>query len=200
MRISNIGKALLVGACILVGTAGWSQQKAATPKFSTDLSATFAVERSQVVPSECCFWFRGGGLDGAITFQDGFGLAAAFTADHASNASPGVDANKLAIMAGPRYTRFILQPKSTSQLRYQFFAQGLVGGVHGFNGVYPALPSVEGSANALAAQAGVGLNLLCRHNWGVRLFEADWVHTTLPNGAGDVQNDFRLSFGVTYHH
>jgi hypothetical protein len=196
-----IGNALLAGACILAGTLGWSQQqKAAAPTVSTDIAATFAVERSQVVPSVCCFWFKGGGLDAAVTMKNGFGAAFAFNADHASNILSGVDANKLSFMGGPRYTRAMPKTRGGADLRYQIFAQGLVGGVHGFNGVYPATGGAVGSANALAVEAGGGFNLLCSHNWGVRLVEADYVRTALPNASGNVQNDFRLSFGITWHH
>ena len=200
MQISNVGKALLVGACILAGTAGWSQQKAAAPEVSTDIAATFAVEHSQVVPSKCCFWLMGGGADAAITFKNGLGAAVAFTGDHASNVTPGVDVNKITIMAGPRYTWTVPQSKSASQKNYQIFTQGLVGRVHGFNGAYPEMPALASTANAFAFQAGAGLNLLCHNNWGVRLLEADYVHSTLPNGSGNLQNDFRISFGVTWHH
>lgn len=200
MRISNLGKALFVGACILAGTASWSQQKATAPMVSTDVAATFAVEKSQVIPSDCCFWFKGGGLDAAITFKNRIGVAVALTADHASNVTTGVDADKWAVMGGPRYTWTIVPKKSSSGARYQVFAQALLGGVHGFDGSYPALPTIQSSANGVAAQLGGGMNYLWNRNWGIRLFEADFVRTGLPNNAGDVQHDFRLSFGITYHH
>jgi hypothetical protein len=33
----------------------------------------------------------------------------------------------------------------------------------------------------------------------VRLLEADYVRTQLPNNYSQSQNDVRLAFGVTYH-
>jgi hypothetical protein len=72
--------------------------------------------------------------------------------------------------------------------------------VHGFNGVYPASSSTTSSANAFALQAGGGFNYYLTKQWGLRLFEADYVRTALPNNAANIQNDLRLGFGVTYHH
>ena len=200
MRISIPGKALLVSACIMVGAASWAQQiqKPAPPaKVSTDLAVTFATERSQVVPDVCCFWFKGGGVDGAVTFWKGLGIAASLTGDHASNVTPSVDVNKFSFLAGPRYTSTAWT--GARDHRLQIYGQGLFGVSHGFNGLYPATGGATSSANAFALQAGGGLNLYLSRHWGVRLLEADYVRTAFPNAADDVQNDLRLAFGVTYH-
>lgn len=68
------------------------------------------------------------------------------------------------------------------------------------DGVYPASSSTTPSANAFALEAGGGLNYFITRTWGMRLFEAEYVRTALPNNADDVQNDLRLAFGFTYHH
>ena len=97
MRRSNRGKVLLVGACMLAGAAGWAQQSQKPVKpatVSTDLAVTIAGERSQALPGTASFWFKGGGADAAVTFKNGLGIAASLTGDHASNITPGVDANK----------------------------------------------------------------------------------------------------------
>ena len=70
---------------------------------------------------------------------------------------------------------------------------------HGFDGFYPASPAPTTSANSFAVQAGGGLNLYLTRSLGIRLIEADYVRTALPNGAANTQNDMRLAFGVTYH-
>ena len=36
--------------------------------------------------------------------------------------------------------------------------------------------------------------------FGIRLIEAGFVHTNLPNNAADSQNDLRLGFGLSYRH
>lgn len=205
MRIAIRGKALLAGVCMLAGSAGWAQQiqkpVVPTPAVSTDLAVTFATERSQVVPGQANFWLKGGGADAAVTFWKGLGVAASLTGDMASNIEPGVDVNKLTYLGGPRYTRTAWKSHAgtADQRRLQIFAQGLFGATHAFDGFYPASPAPATSANSFAVQAGGGLNLYLTRSLGIRLLEADYVRTALPNGAANTQNDMRLAFGVTYH-
>lgn len=204
MRISIRGKVLLVGACMLTGAAGWAQQsqKPVTPDtVSTDLAVTFATERFQVLPGPASMWFKDGGADAAVTFKGGMGIAASLTGDHASNVTPGVDANKITYLAGPRYTWTAWQGHATAadNRRLQVFGQALFGWTHGFNSYYPALPAPTSSAKSLAMQAGGGLNLYLTRNFGLRLLEADYVRTALPNAATNLQNDMRLSVGITWH-
>jgi len=148
MRTSIPGSALLVSACMLAAAAGWAQQ---SPKpepsstVSTDLGITFATERSQLVPGNCCFWFKGGGADVAFNFFKGWGIAASLTGDHAGNVAPDVDVNKISYMAGPRYTWTAWS--GANQHRLQMYAQGLFGGAHGFDGVYPTSTGTTSSAN-----------------------------------------------------
>jgi hypothetical protein len=204
MRSSIRGKALLVGVCILAGPAVWAQQTQrpiVQSNVSADLALTFAVERAQVVPGQASFWFKGGGADAAVTFWKGLGVAASLTGDTTLNLAPGVNINKLTYLGGPRYTRTVWhdQAGSAEQRRLQIFAQGLFGAAHGFDGFYPASPAPTTSANSFAVQAGGGLNLHLTRSLGIRLLEADYVHTALPNGAANAQNDARVAFGVTYH-
>jgi len=205
MRSSICGRALLAGVCIMAGSAGCAQQTqkpvTQTQAVSTDVAVTFATERSQVVPGQANFWFKGGGVDAAVTFWKGLGVAASFTGDTASNLAPGVDANKLTYLGGPRYTYTAWKGHASEadQRRLQIFAQGLFGATHAFDGFYPASPAPTTSANSWALQAGGGLNFYPTRSFGIRLLEADYVHTALPNGAAGTQNNMRLAFGVTYH-
>jgi outer membrane protein OmpA-like peptidoglycan-associated protein len=217
MRTSIPGRALLLSALILAGAAGWAQQK--PESVSTDLGITFAAERSQVVPNDCCFWFKGGGADASFNFWKGWGIAATLTGDHAANVTSGVfvtapdfrlrpqadaeaitdgvDVNKISFLAGPRYTWTAWT--GARDHRLQVFGQGLFGISHGFDGLYPSGNSLKSSANSFAIQTGGGLNYYFTRHWGVRLIEADYVRTAFPNAADDVQNDLRLAAGVTYH-
>jgi len=197
MSTSIPRRAFLVGACMLAGAAGWAQQNQKPASVSTDLGVTFATERSRLVPNNCCFWFKGGGADVAFNFYKGWGIAASLTGDHAGNVSQGIDVNKISYLAGPRYTWTAWS--GARDHRLTFYAQGLFGGAHGFDGVYPTSTGAKSSANSFALQAGGGLNYYFTQHWGVRLLEADFVRTAFPNGADDVQHDLRLAFGVTYH-
>jgi hypothetical protein len=188
----------------LASTTAWGQKSQNVAKdepVSTDLAVTYTPERAQTVPDQCCFWMQGGGVDASVTFWKRLGIAASLTGDHASGVALGVDVNKLSYLAGPRYT-YTVWAKSTgaaTKPRYQIFGQGLIGGVHGFGGLYPSGSSTTSSANAFALQAGGGFNYYLTRHWGLRVLEVDYVRTELPNRAAGLQNDLRLGFGVTYH-
>ncbi len=203
MQVLILKRWLVTGVCMVAGAACWAQQNPRPQpvnSISTDIGVTFAVERSQTVPNQCCFWMKGGGVDGAVTFWKGLGLAAALNGDRGANVQPGVDVNKLSLLGGPRYTwTWWNQGGIATRPRLQLFAQGLLGGAHGFNGVYPAPGAVNSAARAFAVQTGGGLNYFLTPHFGLRLIEADYVRTTFPNAAGNAQNDLRLSFGVVYH-
>jgi hypothetical protein len=162
---------------------------------------TIATERAQVVPGQTSFWFKGGGADAAVTLWKGLGIAASLTGDTTLNLAPNMSVHKLTYLGGPRYTctAWKSQAGAADQRRLQIFLQGLFGATHGFDGFYPTSPAPTTSANSFAVQAGGGLNLYLTRSLGIRLLEADYVHTALPNGAANTQNDMRLSFGVTYH-
>ena len=191
--------------CLLAGTATWAQKNttlAPKSQISTDLSVAYSVEQAKLAPGSCgCFWLQGAGVDAAVTFWKGIGLAASFTGEHAGNVEPGVDVNKIDFTAGPRYTYTAWKghTKATDQRRLQIFGQGLFGYMHGFDGVYPTAGGVVSSAGSLAIEAGGGLNLFLTRRLGVRLLEAEYVRSALPNNVSNTQNGMRLSFGFVYH-
>jgi hypothetical protein len=188
----------------LASATAWgqkSQHVAANEPVSTDLAVTYTPERAQVISSQCCFWMQGGAIDASVTFWKRLGIAASLIGDHASDVTLGVDVNKVSYLAGPRYTytAWTKPAGAATRPRYQIFGQGLVGGVHGFDGVYPGSLSAASSANAFVLQAGGGFNYNLTKQWGLRVLEVDYVRTELPNHAADVQSGLRLGFGVTYH-
>jgi hypothetical protein len=197
--------AILVVLCLSGGLSAWGQYDngaADHSRQSIDFGMTFAAERSNAGPGNCgCFWFNGGGADTAATFWKGLGLAATVTGGHASNISPGVDVSKISFLAGPRYT---FAPRGWKghhgfDSRWQVFGQGLIGAVRAFDSPFPSTTGITTSADSFALQTGGGLNVLFSKRIGLRVLEADYVRTTLPNYASNVQNDFRLGIGVTYH-
>lgn len=199
--LRSICKRVLLGsACILAGVTAWGQGKTTTKplRVSTEIGVTFAAERGYIAPGTCnCFWLKGGGADVSFTFWRGLGLTAALTGDHASNVQPGVDVNKIAFLAGPRYT-YTLKPESAKH-SFRNFGEALVGGAHAFNTAIPSASGLKSSASSMALQTGGGFNLPVARGFGVRLLEVDYVRTALPNNSSDVQNDFRIGAGLTYH-
>lgn len=169
---------------------------------SGDLAITYSLERAKISSIDCgCFWLQGGSASGAVSLFHGLGIAANFTGEHASNIVAGEDLSKISFMAGPRYT---LDPRHGKgwlgeKRRVSIFGEALFGVAHGFDSVFPTTTGAETSANSFSLQVGGGLNIGLTRHFGIRAFEADYVRTSLPNGLGDTQNDFRLAFGVNYH-
>jgi hypothetical protein len=204
MHRTICGKVIIASVCLLAAATAWGQKiqyAAKDAPISIDLAVTYAPERAQVMPNQCCFWMQGGGVDASATLWKRLGIAASLTGDHAADVTSGVDVNKISYMGGPRYTYTALanHAGAAPTLRYQIFGQGLFGGVHGFNGLYPTSSSTTSSANAFALEAGGGFNYYVTRNWGLRVLEVDYVRTQMPNHAADVQNDLHLGFGITYH-
>jgi hypothetical protein len=202
MRRSMRDSVFHAGLCILACAVGWAQVKSAgtQSKAYSDLAVTYGAERGELAPGNCgCFWLQGGGADAAVTLWKGFGITAALTGENASsNVAPGVDINKIQLMAGPRYT-YTAWSSAREGPRFQIFGQGLFGGVFAFNGVFPATSGAVSSASSQAVQAGSGINIFLTPHIGVRVAEADYVRNELPNNGNNTQNDLRLSAGLVFH-
>lgn len=191
----------LVSTCIVAGAACYAQQRwepVPVAKRPIDLGVTFAGERSKPDPSLCCFWFKGAGVDVAMTFWKGFGIAATVTGDHATGYLPSTDENKISFLAGPRYTFMAWRGRARAedQRRLQLFGQGLVGVAHGFD---TRFSNGSTSSNELAIQAGGGLNFYFTKRFGIRPFEVDFVRTQIGATGFSTQNDLHLATGLIYH-
>ena len=200
MRRTFLASAFLVGIFTLDGMVAHAQQQpspAPQPQgISTDLAVTYTTLGSKVTPGGNNFWLQGGSIDAAFTFHRGFGLAANITGDHASNIGPGVNLNEIDFVMGPRYTyRFGTKSKHESRV----FAEVLAGGVRGFGGVFPKSTGLDTRASSFEYQVGGGWDIAIRKRIAIRVFEADYVRSYLPNNGGDTQGHIRLAFGVTYH-
>jgi len=204
MRKSMCGSLLLVGACLSIATGAWAQQNPGVKKpstISTDLAVTYTTEYGKLATAGNSFWLQGASADGAVTLWNGFGIAANLDSGSGNNLAPGINLNQIQFAAGPRYTWTEKNDHASTGGRYrlQVFGQGLFGVDHAFNGVFPTPAGVVPTATSLAIDAGGGLNLSLNKTFGVRMLEADYIRTSLPNNASNTQNDMRLSFGVTYH-
>ena len=200
MRALICRSVFMVSTFIFAGSACWTQQSpnlVQPAKVSVDLGFTFAGERSKPDPSLCCFWFKGGGVDAAVTFWKGFGIAAALTGDHASDYLLSTDENKVSFLVGPRYTfaAWKKQSKGEDLRQLQFFGQGLVGVAHSFD---TRFSNGSTSANELAIQAGGGLNFNLTRKFGIRPIQVDFVRTQIGATGFSTQNDMRLAAGLTY--
>ena len=201
MRISFCGRLLLAGAAAvgLFSGAASAQSPAANSPAALEVALTYAGERAQIAPGTCgCFWLQGGGADAALNLWKGIAASASLTGAHASNYYSTFDVNKIAYLFGPRYTYSGGKMRALKHQQAQIFGEALFGGVHAFNGAFPANSGLVPSANSFAMQVGGGINLALSARIGIRVFQADYVRTDLPNNYSKSQNDLRLAAGVTY--
>ena len=186
----------VAGAARTIHYSGRTELK--PPRYFADVAATYSAEYARLAFQSCkCFWMTGGAINGSLNLFRGLGVAAEVSLGTASSVNPGVNASKLDFVAGPRYTyehRF----HRDSHYTHRIFVEALGGFAHGYNGLYPAPSGLKSSANSGAMQMGGGYDLGLRRGWGIRVMQAEWMRTTLPNGTNNLQYDLQASAGLSY--
>jgi hypothetical protein len=163
------------------------------PKAGLELAVSYDATRTNVTTGTN-FWMQGGSVAAEGRFYRGLGVVAEVAGLHAANInSSGVDLDMVTATFGPRYTWQI------PNRRLQLFGQELLGQANGFHSVFPNVSGAAGSAYALAVQTGGGVSVPLSPRLRVRVLEADWLRTQLPNGTTKVQNSLRLGAGIVWH-
>lgn len=187
-RKTVYAKILFVCAAATASMNLRAQTHEATPRF--DLAVTYSPEHTQLAPGRCsCFWLMGGGGEAALTLWKGFGIAGSVSSERISNYSDGIDFNRLTYTAGLDY-------RHPLTARLQIFGHALGGRAHAFSGAFPSSTGLLSTANSVALQTGGGLDWSLSSRFAVRMLEAEYVRTQLPNGYANTQNDLRLSAGL----
>ena len=141
------------------------------------------------------FATQGGAAEFNYNFFHGLGATASLLGLHADSIGSGVPVNLVLLTFGPSYTysrhgsRHGAHPAS-------FFVHGLIGVADGFQGLYPQGGVATSSASSLAVVAGGGLDVGLSRHLAVRVVEADYVRSQLPNSLTNVQNNLRLGVGI----
>jgi hypothetical protein len=196
--IARMVSATGVASLELVGVA----PRAAILKEAASTIRIMSTKRPSSLISPVTAKMPPNGMNAAVTFHRGLGVAVNLTGGHASNIASGVDLDKVSFMMGPRYTHpfknwfghDLGQPGGG-----RIFGEGLIGGVHSFNTVVPTAAGAAGAASSFVFQVGGGMDLPLRKAIGIRLFEADYVRSTLPNSGNSTQSDLRLAAGISFH-
>ncbi len=137
------------------------------------------------------FTTQGGAAEMNYSFFHGLGATASVLGVHADSIGSGVPVNLILLTFGPSYTY-----RHHGAHPVSFFAHGLVGRANGFDGLYPQGGVANASANSLAVQTGGGVDVGLTRHLAVRLVQADYVRTQLPNSLTNVQNNLRLGVGI----
>jgi outer membrane immunogenic protein len=165
------------------------------PANAVDGYAVFSEMYANAPVGGCgCFWMAGGIGGVSVPIWRNFSAvveAGGHTTGHIPSFNTG-----LSLFYGMGGIRMRL-PNHT---RFQPFGQALFGGVHGFDGYFPApvgrpLTSYDTS---YAATVGGGLDIaVSKHIW-IRAVQADYFYSELRNLQGDRQNQLRIGAGVLF--
>ena len=181
---------VLTGCCVVAPAAVAQQPVKAAPRF--EAAATYDFSGANLTTGSG-FWMQGGSasLAGNITHQ--FSAVAELSGLHSGSISGAqVPLSLVTVVFGPRY-RWSAPSKAHD---FSIFGQALVGEAHGFNSIFPAAGGANTSASSVAFELGGGIDLGLKHHVALRLLQANWLRTSLPNATTNVQNNLLLDAGV----
>ena len=160
-----------------------------------DLAVTYTEQYSNLV-STPTFWHNGGAIELSAQALHGFGITANVAGTQTGNAAnSGIGLTLVTATFGPRYTLF--HPLGAQRSHsLAVFGQGLLGRAWGLYSYFPYASGAQTSAESMALQVGGGVDLGLTRHLGIRVLQADWLRTQLPNGTTNVQNTLRLGAGV----
>jgi hypothetical protein len=191
MASTRFGWALL--AVVLTASASAQSKPAAAEAIGRlDLSVNYVADIANARPGVCgCFALQGGGTEDAFYFRPDKAIVVDVSVVHTAQVS-GTNAGLglATFLAGPRYA---IRNKS----RFVPYVQGLIGGVVGFDGLFPGQSST--TAKSFAVSLGGGLEMRYSRRISFRMIEADYVNTRLPNNATNSQNNLKLAAGIVLH-
>jgi hypothetical protein len=191
--------AMVLGAFSLSAAGQTSPGGAPTPAVDKfDVAVNFTYKVAKIASTTNRFVLPGGSLDAAWNLggkASGLGLVVDVNGESKSNIEPGVNLTQFSVLGGVRYT-FHLAKNDPHAV--DLYGQFLGGGVFASNSLFPGPGSATSSANSGALQIGGGANIRLTHCIALRLIEADFIATHLPNSTNQRQYDVRFSNGVVF--
>jgi len=180
---------LLSGVMMMTAAVALAQNTAVKkPSPISEVSVMYSAERANTTAGDS-FWLQGGSGELAFPLYRNLGAAMNVTGERNGDLGAGRGSfSKLAFVAGPRYTVPVRS--------FRVYGEALFGGVHGFDAAFPSTSGANPSANAFAMQAGGGLDMDWKKHIAIRLIEASYVRTDLPNGGDNIQNNLKLAAGI----
>jgi outer membrane immunogenic protein len=187
---------LVMAICVLIhGTAravlAQAAHTAVPGAAPLEVTLAYSADRTNGVVGGCgCFWLSGGRVEANASLAYGISIVSQISGEHASKISSTLNSlSFVSYLFGPRYS-------FRNHSRLLPFVQFLVGGVHGFDGSFPGPGVFVPNPEALAFAAGGGLNLNLRPHFALRVAQADYFQSRLPNDASNVENHLQLSAGI----
>ncbi|MDE1163181.1 MAG: hypothetical protein PW792_14755 [Acidobacteriaceae bacterium] len=170
---------------------------------SWDLGMMYTQERSKFVGADTAnnyFYLRGASIDVGYTLWKGVGVVGSGTGLVATNLLGNIDIQHIEGLGGLRYTYNWghITPEASSR-KLGVFVEAKGGYTLGTSGLYPVNGVVQNHASGLTYAGGGGVNVHVYHRFDLRLVDAQYVITKLPNGTTNQQNTLRVSAGVNFH-
>lgn len=178
------------GICILLLSATSILRAQTSPSRRLDLSITYIAEHSLKAQTSENFWLQGGSIELGANVWRGWGIAANVTGTHTGSiGSSGLPLSLVTTTFGPRY-------RWHADRRVSLYGQALIGEANGFRSIFPATAGSQPDANGFAAQVGGGVDYRLSDRFAIRVLDAGWARTQLPNSTDNVQNTLRLGAGI----
>jgi outer membrane immunogenic protein len=178
---------------LAVAAPGAHAQAAPSGGRPIELGVSYTAVRANFVPGLCeCFWAQGGGADLTFDVRPHIALTGEIAAQHVSNTN--------AVHTNLGLASFLIGPRilASPQRKIQPYGQVLAGAVHGFDSEFPVNNLLAYSATGFAMTAGGGVNVRVNPHLALRLVDADYYLTRLPNAVNGTQNNLRLSAGIVF--
>jgi hypothetical protein len=194
---SRIGKilvraALVMGAGTLCNGSAFAQASHGSKVPAIDVAVTYQAVRSDQV-SGGSFFQQGGAVELHARLFGGLGFVASVSGEHAGSQTTGAaPISFVTTVFGPRYTFAVRK-------RASIFLEAMGGEANAFQSNFPAAAgssTPQTGANSLAVLSGGGVDFNLSRHLAIRAVQADWLHTQLPNGANNTQNNLRLGAGI----
>ncbi len=179
-----------LGTPLAIAQVGGPSPTPYVPRYTVALGYQYI--RANAPPASCnCFSTNGGFIEGAYAFRYWLRAAAEVSGSTATNIGPlGQNLNLMTYTAGPQVALHIG--------RIEPYGQALFGAAHGSNSYFPSSTSYSTSATSFAYQAGGGIDFTLTRHIGIKVIEAQYLHTSFPNGTDNSQNHLMLGAGIMF--
>jgi len=161
-----------------------------TPR--VDFGVTYIAHIALKANTTDQFTMQGGSAELGFNFYRGIGLAGSYTETHGNSiGNSGLPLTYSLVGVGPRY-------RWHADRRISVYGEGLVGVASGTDSLFPTSSGLVSSATSFAEQMGVGLDYRVRNAIAIRVIDAAYVRSTLPNGTNNEQNILRIGAGIAF--
>jgi outer membrane immunogenic protein len=183
--------------CLICVISAIGQQPGNGSGPQAQLSVGYMYQGSQVATDNSWFGLQGGRADFMVGSRH-LGIVAEATGNHTDSiGSSSTGLTLYTFMGGPRFSIPVRSHRETRQLT--LFVQSLYGVVHATSGMFPSGTTVKSTANNFAMSAGAGLQADLSRRISLRVIQADYLYTQLPNLSDNYQNNYRISAGIVLH-